>query len=65
MATGKPRAWIVEDFGDSDVIVREFPDGIFAVQVNGSREGEVLLRPEDMQRLVGAFERIGKDKGWT
>lgn len=50
------------DFGDADLIVQEFGDGMWSVAVDGYR---LIVSTEHMQRIVGGFARLGKDKGWT
>jgi hypothetical protein len=50
------------DFWDSELIVREWSDGRFTLHVNGE---VVVLSAEDMQRVVEAFARVGRAKGWT
>jgi hypothetical protein len=50
------------DFGDAGLVVQEFSDGMFAVEVDGYR---LLVNTEQMQEIVGAFDRLGKEQGWT
>ncbi len=50
------------DFGDTDLLVRQFSDGMWSISVDDS---QLLIDSEQMQRVVGAFLRIGKELGWT
>lgn len=50
------------DFGDAALVVQEFSDGMWAVEVDGYR---LLVSTEHMQEIVGGFARIGKEQGWT
>lgn len=67
-AIGKPKPVVVVgppievDFGDQELVIAEFSDGRFTVSIDGAR---LLLTTDNMQQLVGAFSKIGKDKRWT
>jgi hypothetical protein len=50
------------DFGDAELVVREWPDGAFTLDLNDER---VAVSAEQMMEIVGAFMEIGKTKGWT
>lgn len=71
MASPKPKVrpeptttvHIALDFEDQELIVRQFSDGVWAIEVDGYR---LLLNTDDqMQRVVGAFGQLGKAQGWT
>jgi hypothetical protein len=49
------------DFGDQGLVIVEFSDGMFSVTIDNER---LLVNLEQMQQVVGAFVRLGKDKGW-
>jgi hypothetical protein len=49
------------DFGDQGLTLVEFSDGVFALTIDDTR---LLVNVEQMQHVVGAFVRLGKDKGW-
>jgi hypothetical protein len=49
------------DFGDQGLVVVEFSDGVFAVSIDDER---LLVNVDQMQQVVGAFVRLGKEKGW-
>jgi hypothetical protein len=57
------RDWLEADFGDAEFTVREFPDGMFVVQIDAGNR--LLVNADQMQVLVGGFMALGREKGWT
>jgi hypothetical protein len=49
------------DLGDGAIIVREFADGAFTLDVNNDR---MVLSATEMQALARAFVAIAVRKGW-
>jgi hypothetical protein len=63
-AAPQPRAPLLEvDFGDTELVVREHPDGLFTVHVDDQQP--LVVNAEQMQQIIGGFMQIGKAKGWT
>jgi hypothetical protein len=50
------------DFGDADLVVREFSDGMWAIEVNGM--DRLLVNTDQMRDIVTGFVAIGRAKGW-
>jgi len=50
------------ELGDSELVVREHPDGLFTIDVNDER---LVVNAEQLQPIVVGFARIGQLKGWT
>ena len=58
------RAPLLEvDFGDSALVVREHPDGLFTILINNDEP--LIANADQMQTIVGGFMQIGASKGWT
>jgi hypothetical protein len=57
----RPVRWVEVDFGDTELVVQEFPDGMFAMDLDEKR---LLVNGDQMQQVVGAFLRLGKEQGW-
>lgn len=51
------------DFGDTDLTVLRYPDGMYVLRIPAAPT--LLMNEAQMQELVGAFLRFGKEKGWT
>lgn len=57
-----PTRWIDIDLGDTEVVLEEFPDGAFVLHV--PVDGRLVLDRDQVQAIVGGFDRLGKEKGW-
>ena len=57
----QPIHWIETDFGDGELIVREFSDGNFILEVNDER---LIVSQEQMSAIVLDFLKIARAKGW-
>lgn len=61
-APNPPNVVVEIALGDSELTVHEFADGMFELLLNGER---LLVSRDTMQVIVGAFMRLGHEKGWT
>jgi hypothetical protein len=57
-----PVTLIELDFGDADLTVKHFPDGMYTVSVDGER---LLVNKEQFQQIVQRFTELGVERGWT
>ena len=57
----QPIQWIELDFGDGELIVREFSDGNFVLEVNDER---LIVSQDQMAGIVRDFLKLGQAKGW-
>lgn len=50
------------DFTDQALRVSHFADGMWTIEVD---DAKLLIPTAQMQEVVGAFLRLGKEQGWT
>jgi hypothetical protein len=50
------------DLADAAIVVEEHPDGAYTLDVSDTR---LVLTPDQLQVIIGAFLQLGKTKGWT
>lgn len=51
------------DLADTEVVLEEFADGAFVLHMP-VEDGRLVLTRDQVQAIVGAFDRLGKEKGW-
>lgn len=62
-AAQAPTMWIEADFGDAELTLREFPDGMFELRIDAGNR--LLLNVEQMQQLADDVVIFAKTKGWA
>jgi hypothetical protein len=50
------------DLADTALVVHEYADGMFTLDLDSTR---LVASAADMEAIVRAFATIGKAKGWT
>lgn len=53
--------WFEVELGDGDVMLIEYPDGLFKLEIGG---GETLLNADQMKDVTAGFATLKKAKGW-
>ena len=57
-----PTTLLEVDLGDSELVVREHPDGMFTLDMP---EPRLVAGPEHFEQIVRGFDAIARAKGWT
>jgi hypothetical protein len=57
-----PVVWLELDLGDTAVVVREWPDKMFTLDLDDTR---LVATADQMREIVEPLVALAKEKGWT
>jgi hypothetical protein len=61
-APPEPVTLTIVDLGDTALVIQVHDDGLFTLDMPAAMP--LVLTEEQLQLVVGAFAKLGKDRGW-